>query len=245
MKITSFLIIVIFFISKCNNEKEISKGELLVSKAIEAHGGKKYNNAHYQFVFRDKIYTFKNSETAYEYTVEFLKDGKKYFDKLNNDGLTRTIDEKIIELDVKKQDQISESLNSVIYFATLPHKLSDDSVNKKYVGQQEIKNIAYDLIEITFQQEGGGKDFEDTYYYWINQQTDQIDFLAYNYKVNQGGVRFREAYNVRRVNGIVFQNYINFKAEVGTPLIELAKLWEDGKLNELSRIETENVQKLE
>ena len=59
-----------------------------------------------------------------------------------------------------------------------------------------------------------------------------------------GGVRFRSAYNSRKVGGIIFQDYINFKAAVGTPLANLPKLFEQGKLKELSRIETKNVVQL-
>ena len=68
-----------------------------------------------------------------------------------------------------------------------------------------------------------------------------MDYLAYNYKVNGGGVRFRSSYNRRNVGGIIFQDYINYKAEVGTPLKDLPTLYENDKLKEVSRIDTENV----
>ena len=100
----------------------------------------------------------------------------------------------------------------------------------------------YDVIEVTFKQEGGGKDFEDQYYYWINKKSHTMDYLAYNYKVNGGGVRFRSSYNRRNVGGIIFQDYINYKAEVGTPLKDLPTLYENDKLKEVSRIDTENVE---
>jgi len=78
--------------------------------------------------------------------------------------------------------------------------------------------------------------------YWINEETGIIDYLAYNYIVNGGGVRFREAINSRKINDIVFQDYINYKPESKeTPLNELDNLFENGQLKELSRIISEDI----
>ena len=68
--------------------------------------------------------------------------------------------------------------------------------------------------------------------------------MAYSYSVNDGGVRFRSAYNPRTIDGIRFQDYINWEAPVGTPLKDLPALFEKDKLKELSRIETVDVRNL-
>ena len=122
--------------------------------------------------------------------------------------------------------------------------MKDKSVNKKHVGKTSIKEKNYDVVQVTFDKEGGGKDHDDQYHYWINDETHLIDYLAYNYTVNKGGVRFRSAYNTRSIDGIIFQDYINYKAPVGTPLINLPKLYEADQLKQLSLIKTENVVKL-
>ncbi len=217
---------------------------LTLLNTVEAHGGVNYDKAHYQFVFRKKTYTFKNGFNEFEYTVEFEKDGDKYVDKLNNLGFERKVNGEVIELSAKKKSSAAEGLNSVIYFATLPHKLMDDAVNVMAGDPVTIKEKQYDVLHVTFDQEGGGKDYQDEFIYWVNQDGSTIDFIAYSYDVNGGGVRFREAYNRRKVDGIVFQDYINFKADVGTPLTDLPNLWAMGSLKELSRIETEIVKNL-
>lgn len=48
-----------------------------------------------------------------------------------------------------------------------------------------------------------------------------MDFLAYEYNVNGGGVLFREAFNSRMIEGMRFQDYINYGALVGTLLDSL------------------------
>lgn len=222
-------------------QKELTQADKILAKSIAAHGGKKYDQAHYEFVFRNNKYTFKNDGNQYRYTVVKNKDGQKTMDVLDNNNLTRTINGNPTRLTEKQSKGYSGALNSVIYFATLPHKLQDPAVNLSYVGTTKIKGMAYDVLEVNFSEEGGGTDHDDEYYYWINKSTNLINYLAYNYQVNGGGVRFRSAYNVRKVDGIVFQDYINLKAPVGTPLADLPELFETRKLEKLSVIETEKV----
>jgi len=219
----------------------LSKSQILLNETIAAHGGDLYNTAYYSFVFRNVIYQFKNKGSEYQYTRINKKDGLDIVDVLNNGDFTRTINGKPVTLSDKEVATTTEAINSVIYFATLPHKLNDKAVNSKYIENTTIKDQTYDVIEVTFDQEGGGKDHDDEYYYWINTNTKRIDYLAYNYRVNKGGVRFRSAYNKRIVDGVRFQDYINFEAPVGTPLKNLPALYEANKLKALSKIETENI----
>lgn len=222
----------------------VAQGEALIQSAVTAHGGTAYETAHYKFVFRDKAYTFHNNKDLYTYTRTISKDGQTIVDKMDNQGFSRTIDGTTAVLTEKQSSGNREGVNSVIYFATLPYKLLDKAVNAKYVGEQEIKGKTYSLVQVTFDQEGGGKDYDDVFIYWINKATHTMDYLAYSYHVNGGGVRFRSAYNTRKVGGILFQDYINYKADKTTPLDQLPALYEANKLKELSRIDTEDVQLL-
>jgi len=218
-----------------------NKGDSIINEAIEAHGGALYGTASYSFVFRKKQYTFANNGAEYQYSVTFEKGGDTFVDMLENNNFKRTANGQAVDLSQKDIDKYRQSLNSVIYFATLPHKLADESVYKSYKGNTIIKDQEYHVVQVTFAQEGGGDDFEDQYHYWVNADSKTIDYLAYNYRVNKGGVRFRAAYNPRVVDGVRFQDYINYKAEIGTPLFDLPALYEKGELEELSRIDTENV----
>ena len=217
--------------------EEPDEAEILVLEAIIAHGGNAYNIAHYGFTFRNKEYTFKNDGNKYTYTasvgdtIDFLENGK----------LVRSVNGQPVSLSPKDNDKYKEALNSVIYFATLPHKLSDKAVNKTYKEEIKINGEDYKAVQVTFDQKGGGTDYDDVFMYWINKNSKTVDYLAYKYATNGGGVRFRSAYNSRTVDGIIFQDYINYKAAVGTPLTKLPVLYEKGKLEELSKIETENV----
>lgn len=225
--------------------KKVSKADSIINKAIESHGGELYKKANYSFIFREKKYTFKNDNANYFYSVETnTNDSLKIVDKTENGNFERSINGKHIKLSQKEIDNFSNSLNSVIYFTTLPYKLNDQSVNKEYIGETFIKKQEYHIIKVTFNKEGGGKDYDDQYYYWINKTGNTVDYFAYNYKVNGGGVRFRSFYNRKNIDGIIFQDYINWKAENKTPLDSLPILFENNKLIKASIIENTQIHNL-
>ncbi|WP_446050315.1 DUF6503 family protein [Zobellia laminariae] len=232
-------------IDKTTQREEPDEAETLVQQAITAHGGDRYNKAHYSFTFRDKDYTFQNDGNKYIYTASMKEKGNEIIDLLDNGKLLRKVNGKPVSLSPKDTAKYTEALNSVIYFATLPHKLNDKAVNKTYIEHTTIKGEDYKAIEVTFDQKGGGTDHDDVFMYWINAKSKTIDYLAYKYETNDGGVRLRSSYNRRTVDGIIFQDYINYKAPIGTTLTDLPSLLEKGKLEELSRIETENVVNLD
>ena len=222
-------------------KNEMSKGDSIIASAIKAHGGDKYKMANFAFTFRNKKYQFQNKDNSFTYISEFKKNDTLIKDILKNGKFVRYTNGIQQKLDSVKETKYSEALNSVIYFATLPYKLEDAAVQKKFIEEITIKDKVYDVVEVTFNQTGGGKDYQDEFYYWVNKQTHKLDYIAYVYHVNEGGIRFREAYNVRIIDGITFQDYINYEAPLGTSLKNLPILFQEGKLKELSRIETENV----
>ena len=69
-----------------------------------------------------------------------------------------------------------------------------------------------------------------------------MDFLAYTYHTDGGGLRFRKAKNQREISGILFQDYDNYKpADETVPLEEIQALYEAGSLELLSEILLENI----
>ena len=242
-------LVIILFISSLFScatvvKKSSSIEQKVIDEAIETHGGKLYANAHYGFKFRDTKYTFKHKNARYEYTSDRSKNDRDVHYYLNNDQFVKTINGDTLKLSDKDIIRNGNSLNSVIYFALLPYRLNDPAVIKSYKGTTKIKDQAYHIVEVRFTEEKGGTDHEDIYYYWINQKTKTMDYLAYNFHVNGGGVRFRSAYNARMVEGIRFQDYENYSAAINTDLGELPGMYERGELKLLSKIELEGVQEL-
>jgi hypothetical protein len=218
------------------------KAQVIVDRAIEKHGGKKFENAFIEFDFRNRHYTADRNAGIFQYTREFQDSTGHIKDVLSNDGFVRYINDTIANIPQERKDAFTNSVNSVIYFALLPFGLNDAAVNKTYVGETAIKGKSYDMIRVSFDQLGGGKDHEDVFLYWINQQTNMLDYFAYTYATDGGGLRFREAVYPQTSEGITLQDYINYKPhDESIPLGELQDLFVGGKLEKLSDIKLENL----
>ena len=235
-----FLILLVFVVS-CNSSSEKNPADRIVSEAIEKAGGEKYEKAEIDFVFRKKHYSSSRNNGVYEFS-RIMKDslGEEVKDVLNNEGVKRFRDGVEVELNDSIAGVIGESVNSVHYFVQLPYGLDGEAVNRKIVGEDTINDQSYYEIEVTFDAEGGGEDHEDVYLYWIQKEDYTIDFMAYRFFVNDGGIRFRVATNPRVINGIRFVDYENYKTkDLSTPLEQLDELYMEGKLTKVSEIENE------
>lgn len=238
------LVFILMIACKPSHKTSQNQGQEWINKAIKTHGGKLYNQSAYQFDFRGKTYQFLHQNQEFSYSVTTLKNTDTLCDVLQNNNFYRSINGTKVVLSEKEKNSYFSSLNSVIYFALLPYKLNDAAVRKNYIGSTYIRQQPYKTIQVTFTKEGGGEDYEDVFYYWIHSQEHTVDYLAYKYHTNGGGIRFREAYNRRSINGIIFQDYINYKADLQSKMSELGKLLEQNKLKEVSRIELKNIQQL-
>lgn len=221
----------------------VQQAQTLVDAAIEVHGGDAYQGQWVSFDFRDRHYRALLDSGRFRYERHTPTEDGMVVDRLTNDGLIRMVDGEVVVLADTMADKYANSVNSVIYFALLPYFLNDGAVNKAYLGTSRLDSTDYHLIKVTFDQEGGGKDFDDEFLYWIHPETYRMPYMAYSYATDGGGLRFRSAYNLREVGGIRFQDYVNYKADHQQfELEQLDSLFRVGALEELSRIELESIE---
>lgn len=217
--------------------------QLIVDLAIEAHGGERYANSLIEFDFRDYHLKVTRRGGSFAYERSFIDSlGRPVKDILTNVGFHREINSRRAQLAPADSSAYANSVNSVVYFALLPYFLNDRAVQKQYLGKTTIKGEPYYKIRVSFQSEGGGKDYDDQYVYWIHAQKHTMDYLAYSFQVDGGGARFRQAYNIRNINGIRFADYANFKPKTDTrDVAGFDRLFENSELTAVSTVETGNV----
>ncbi|MFC0604502.1 DUF6503 family protein [Winogradskyella pulchriflava] len=245
-----YLSIVLFAIIAfgCKNEPkiEILSANDIIDKSIEVSGGELFRKSKVKFNFRDKFYYGQRIDDNFVLMrVAVNEKNDSVIDILTNEGFERKINEgKNIVVEDSMIPKYTASVNSVHYFSVLPYGLNDKAVNKKLLGEEQIKDKNYYKIKVTFNQEGGGEDYEDVFVYWVDKKDFKADYLAYSYNEDDGvGMRFREAYNERYVNGIRFVDYNNYKAEdASLKLLDLGKAFENNQLKLLSKIELKNVE---
>lgn len=223
----------------CGESEDAQK---IIDQVIDNHGGENYEHVKISFDFRDKHYVLTQQGGAFQYERHFEDSKGKVKDILTNEGFKRLLNEVDITDTVRKTAAYTRSVNSVAYFALLPYRLNDPAVNKSYLGSSEIRGQPYHKIEVNFDQKGGGEDHNDRFVYWIHKETLTMEYLAYLYYTDGGGIRFRSPYNVRLVGDIRFSDYENYEPGADSvELWELDKEFESGSLKLLSRIELKNI----
>lgn len=241
-----FLCVVIILAGlSCVHDPE-TIAQSLVDQSIEAHGQDQLTTNDVSFRFRNKKYLINRGDHGYIYERQFVDKGDSIIDRLYSGGdFERIRNKKPVQLPDSLMESYANSLNSVLYFFQLPYVLNDPSANKRYVGPSLIKGRPYFVVAVTFNQEGGGDDYEDEFRYWIDAENLRMDFLAYRYHTNGGGVRFRVARNQRSYGGLWVQDYDNYRPQrADTPLDSLAVFWERGDLQKVTHISKEQVRVL-
>lgn len=239
MRSVQVLLWLLFLSFSCSVKEN---AQTIVDKSILAHGGDLYENSIVDFDFRGRHYTFERNNGLFVYHRIFEDSSGTLHDIYSNNGFKRLLNEKEIPVNEEWAGRYSSSINSVAYFSYLPFGLNDPAVNKNLIGEEEINEKLYYKIRVTFDKEGGGEDFDDVFVYWISKDTFRMDYFGYSYISDGGGIRFREAFNTRESNGLVYSDYINFKdSDDNKNVASLAELYKSGKLKKLSEIKIENL----
>lgn len=240
MKKSFFSVLIIFSLILISCGDQQPSADEIMAQSIKAHGGDLVANAQVDFIFRGINYNVARDSGFFIYERRFEQDGKPVVDRLDNEGFTRSINDTLVALDDKLRARYTSSLNSVIYFAQLPYGLDGEAVNLTYIGMDSINNSNYHEIQVTFKEDGGGEDHEDVFVYWIDTQDFLVDYMAYSYCEDDCGFRFRESVNRRNINGIVVQDYNNYKSNRQDPKLEdLDDAFQASNLELLSEIKTE------
>ncbi|WP_027126718.1 DUF6503 family protein [Gelidibacter mesophilus] len=239
------VVLVTFFNCKEKEQQTIdtASAEAIIQKSIEVAGGRLFDHSNISFDFRDIHYRALRDHGKFQLERHFKDSISEIRDVLSNSGFERYRNGEKVHLVDSIVSLYSASVNSVHYFAVLPYGLDGKAVHKEYLGTTEIKGNEYHKIKVTFSEDGGGEDYEDEFIYWISRGRLTVDYLAYSYKEIDGqGFRFREAFNVREVNGLRFADYNNYKPTTSNiDFVNIDALFIADKLQLLSRIELKNI----
>lgn len=240
---TGYAIAVVLLMAACmERPKTAPTAQEIVDRSIATSGGEHYKTSNIAFKFRDLYYIseWKNKKRSLKRII--VRDTARIEDVLYNNTFERSINDSLVPVSDSLANRYSNSINSVHYFANLPYGLNDAAVNKEFLGEVDIHNKSYYKLKVTFDQEGGGDDYEDVYVYWFNKETFKPDYLAYEFHVNGGGIRFRSAINERYVNGIRFVDYRNYEASpTEVSIFKVDSLYETNRLKLLSEIILEDI----
>jgi hypothetical protein len=226
---------------KKENEKDLALSVL--DSAIAFYSEVDLKKMSIAFDFRGKTYAASWPSEGMIYTNFYTDSLGAHKRQLQNGKYQEWLNDRELQLDDKTRAARGSSVNSVLYFALLPWNLQDEAVRATYVGESTIDSRLYHNIKVTFSEAGGGDDYDDVFLYWFDADDYSMDYLAYSYREDEGGTRFRSASNARRVNGIMFQDYANYKGPADSDSLSfILDMYNEGKLDLLSQIDLSKIQ---
>ena len=247
----SFLFLIILVLSSaCQTDKKtqaddegsagILSADDIIQKAIEASGKQKVSDHRIVFEFRDKTYISEGICGQFKFTrIDTSKQVKDVFFK---DSLQRKVKGKVVQLADTTATSIKSTINSVNYFVHLPYRLKDGAVKAKRLADDTIADTFYYQLQVKFSKDGGGKDHQDIYRYWFDKKDYSMDYLAYEFYTNDGGMRFRVKKVERKMKGIVFQDYENLKPKADSlSFSNISEAYKEDRLEKVSKIITQPV----
>ena len=174
------------------------------------------------FTFRGTSFRLRHHRNGRFHYRRALTDslGRSVVEGLTNDGPYRVVDGDTMSLGPDGRAEVETAVNSVAYFARLPAPLDDSAVQATHRGRDTIDGTPYHRIEVTFQQEDGGRDWQDIFLYWFHADTYAMNYFAYAYGLGpdeETGTRFRAADNIRRRGGVRIADYDNYTADTLSP----------------------------
>lgn len=232
----------------CQSPEAPPSAAAVIDSARGAHGAPVLERAILSFDFRGDDYHIRQEEGQFHYRRTYTDSlDRSVTEGLTNDGVYRVVEGDTVSLSASERAGIETTVNSVTYFALLPEPLDEPAVQPTYSGRDTIDGVPYHRVKVTFRQEGGGEDWQDVFMYWFRADNYTMDFLAYAF--GQGpdeepGTRFREAYNVRRRNGVRVADYYNYTVDTlsADQMAQYSDLWERGALELVSEVELDSVQ---
>lgn len=241
----------LFLFTGCESpppDSSAPSGQAVVDSAVAAHGGAVLDHAVVSFLFRGDEYTLRHDEGQFHYRRTYRDStGRTVVDGVTNDSTYRRVNGEPVPLTPDEKSAVETKVNSVVYFALLPEPLEDPAVQPRYTGTDTIDGVPYHRVRVTFRKKGGGKDWEDTYVYWFQTDTYEMKYFSYAFGLapsdTDTGTRFREAYNVRRIQGVRVADYMNYTSDTLSVdhIDRYPDLWARDALELVSRVEIDSV----
>lgn len=219
--------------------------DAIIDSVYLKSGSALIDQSNISFDFREFKYSQVQGTSGMMKSRQFTnKKGEAVVDTWQGDSLIRTVNGKVVNLSEKDENAYKNSINSVFYFGFLPKALKDPAVNAELIDEVEINEKMYYKIKVTFDEEGGGEDFHDIFLYWIGIEDYSMDYMAYQYFTENGGIRFRAVDKVQEVNGILFRDYLNHapKENLMNDYISVDKVFSNDGMKLVSEIRLENIE---
>ncbi len=179
----------------------------IVDRAIEHHGGEIYRHSETELDLCSKSGCFRLVTRVdgdrWVYTVSGRSGGSQLRVHSAHDALVVSRNGVEESVEAGKGQRYRDWAMARVYFCFLPFRLNDPSVYKQDLGVVDWNGRRLHKVKVTFEA-GTSTDAGDGYMYWFDPETARLEYFAYSFETDGGGLRFRRAVRHRRIGGVLF-----------------------------------------
>ncbi len=188
----------------------------IVDRAIEHHGGELYRHSETGVDLCSKSGCFHVvallDGDRFVYTVAGTSGGARLEVRSSNDALEVRRDGEPLAVEPGGEQKYRDWAMARVYFCFLPFRLGDPSVRHQDLGLVDWDGRRLHKVKVTFEA-GTSTGAGDEYVYWFDPESARLEYFAYSYDDNGGGLRFRRTVRHRRAGGLLFSDQENFGAD--------------------------------
>ncbi len=188
----------------------------IVEKAIEHHGGDLYRHSETELDVCSKSGCFHLTARVdgdrWAYTVAGKSGDSRRRVISAHDGLQVWKNGEIEAVEAGEEQRYRDWAMARVYFCFLPFRLGDESVYQRDLGLVDWDGRRLHKVKVTFEP-GTSSAAGDEYLYWFDPESARLEYFAYSYDDNGGGLRFRRAVRHRRIGGLLFFDQENHGAD--------------------------------
>ena len=218
----------------------------IVDRAIAHHGGEIYDRSQtsLRVCSRGGCFdlTVKMQDGLYDYTAEGMVRESLRRVRITNDAAEWYEDGSAQSFEPEREQRLRDWVMARVYFPFLPYRLNDPGVYKEDLGLVAWGDRTLHKVKVTFEP-GISTDASDEYMYWFDPDSGQLEMFAYSYKGDPGGLRFRRAYDHRRIGGILFFDQENLGLDApGLRVDMITPEMVETRMGKISNVELSNVE---
>lgn len=230
----------LFICLACTQQTEVSPKEYLRSVS-QKMGKDKLTKATVTFGINDMVYESTRNANDYHFSMTRTIDTMTFKAEAYNGGFEYT-ENGIAKSYGAQNRQVEKQLLAINHFMEVPALFLNDNaliINRKAPAKIDAK--PYQVIHIKYESLMP-TDLISNYYLYVHEKDLTIDFIGYDFAPAEGRLFFRESFNRRTVNGIVFEDFRTFRTkESGIAMDSLPGLFLRNQLDLKAAFKPENV----
>lgn len=244
-----FLVFLVFTLTlgSCDRQTETPKltAKTILNKAIEAHGGQRYDGATITFDLNDYRFKFHKSGYNYKHQMSSEKDGAYHTATAFNGGMNYRIEDSLVEQNARLQTMIRTRVNNVAYDFYIPYVFTTNDIVLTDLGTEQLRLRNYHKIKVGYKQIEGAEPDLRAYVLWIDTETFEIDFIAKQNDEESGRKQFMAAAYKRKVEGMLFSDfelYQTYGRNLQVPIDSLGIAYNIGNMQRRATTKYENIE---